>query len=136
MIDLYFLNLLLNKLFGKVSEFIYEPEEGLGCKIILFCLPSFIFAFIIASISAFLFYKRRMKRKVNDYYYEYEFYLKRKDNPTFIILLVINSLFAIILTLINIPLSIALVLFIILISIPLKFIPLKIIAGLLIGLIA
>lgn len=125
-----FKRFLLHKLFGKFSEFIYQTDYNYA--FILFYFPTFIYIFIIAACSAGLFYKRGKK---NDKYY-YEFHLKNKDNPTFIIVLVINSLFAILLSIAHISLSIFIVLLIFLISIPLKFIPIKIIFGFLSSLVA
>ena len=124
-----FKRFLLYKLFGKYSEFIYETDYKYAFIMLFF--PSIIYLFIIAALSASLFYKRKMK---NDKY-DYEMHLKKKDNKIFIIVLVLNSLLGILLSIAHISLSILIVLLIIIISIPLQFIPIKIIFGLLISIV-
>ena len=94
-----------------------------------FLIPFVNFIYIIACISALLFYKLILKYKDDNH--EYEYRLKDKYVCTFIIFFVLNSLFAIVLSISYILINIYFLLFLWLISFPFKLIPIKYVAGIL-----
>ena len=96
---------------------------------IFFLIPFVNFIYVIACISALLFYKLNLKYKDDNY--EYEYRLKDKYACTFIIVFVLNSLFAIALSISYILINIYFLLFLWLILFPFKLIPIKYLDGIL-----
>ena len=94
-----------------------------------FLIPFVNLVYIIACISALLFYKLNLKYKDDNY--EYEYRLKDKYACTFIVFFVLNGLFAIILSIPYIIINIYFLLFLWLISLPFKLIPIKYLGGIL-----
>ena len=122
-----FKRFLVHKLFINYSDYMECAEESNNSIIILLIplIPFISFIFIITAFSACLFYKEQ--KKYNDSDSIYNKHLSCGLN--IIIIILINILFAIILSIPYLFLNIILILIILLISLPLQFIPLKIIAG-------
>ena len=102
--------------------------ESYTICVVYFSIPFISLVYVIGALSSCLFYKVKVKNdKKKDIIYEN--YLKRND--IFLLFFVINSLFAIVLSIPYFFINIAYLLFILLISLPLYFLPLKILSGVL-----
>lgn len=99
-----------------------EDQNYFGVSVILFLIPYISLILIIASFSVSLFYKNTTK---NSSYHNYGDHIKNKGNIVFIFFLGINILIAVILAIPYILISVAYILIILIISVPLEFIPAK-----------